>query len=296
MGKGVVELPGKATAAVGAGLTGVGVFLSLVALKSLYGSLNDIKGAYQELCSGLEGEREQFIKLKQAVKELKKLKKLKKPQPVPQSKIDDVEKMLGPYGARLLGVDDAAKATATKLDKLLKSLEAGKFRDAKAQKAAEDAVNEMILKIIDLSQNVSEGRKLLQSAKAKVQDVSSRAKKDSSLFWNLVGGLWKVIDGLMDVGEKTLDEENTATFFENCLDVLKEKIEGEMDARWKKKPSCDAHPLTLSVDRAATGARTRTAARPRLVVNHFLPPSRSLPSPGCRVRWTRYRSYLVRLS
>jgi hypothetical protein len=226
VGKGVVELPGKATAAFGAGLTGAGVFLSLVALKSLYSSVTDIKGAFDEVKGALEGEREQYNKLKKAVTELKKIKK---PNPVPQDKIEDVEKLLGPYGARLLGVDSSAKSAATKLDKHLKELEAGKFRKKEAQKAAEDVVHEMILKIIELSKNVEEGRKLLQSAKDKVKDALTRVKKDTSIFWTLAGPLWKVVDGLMDAGEKTLEAENTASFWDNCLEVLKDKIEEEME-------------------------------------------------------------------
>src|SRR5262249_1717444 len=119
-GKGLTELPAKATAAVGAGLTGAGVFLSVVALKGLARSINDVKSAYEEVMGALETEREQYDKLKKAVAEIKKIKK---PNLVPQEKIEDVEKLLGPYGARLLGVDTTAKALATKLDQQLKKLE-----------------------------------------------------------------------------------------------------------------------------------------------------------------------------
>ena len=83
--KGAGEIAGKVGAAVTAGMTGAGVFLSLVAIKSLISSVNDLVSAWGDIRSAFEGERAKFKKLKQAVTELKKLKS---PQPVPKSKVE----------------------------------------------------------------------------------------------------------------------------------------------------------------------------------------------------------------
>jgi hypothetical protein len=172
--KGGLEIGGKVGAAVTAGVTPGGAFLSVVAIKSIINSVNDCNSAVDELQGALEGERSQFLKLREAIKELKKLKK---PDKVPQSKIDAVSNLMGPYGARLLGVDVAAKTSATKLDHLLKDLDKGKFRNKSAQEEVEKKVDSLIHKIIERSKNVAEGRKLLQTAKDKVKDASQRAPR-----------------------------------------------------------------------------------------------------------------------
>ena len=215
------EVGGKIAAATTAGLTGVGAFLSVIAVKSIIASYNDCQGALDELESALEGERSQFIKIRDAVKELKKLKK---PEKVPQSKIDAVANMLGPYGARLLGVDMAAKKSATQLDKLLKDLDKGNFRNKSAQEAVEKKVDGLIHAIIDRSKNVAEGRKLLQSAKDKVTDASKRAQKDPVSFWDVAGYLWKAVDGMLDCGEAVLEKPGYETALETVLGKLNDEL------------------------------------------------------------------------
>lgn len=98
---------GKAAAAV----SGPGLFINVVAIKRLVSSGMDLRGAYDDIISAMERERAQYARLDAA------MKKLKAPKPVPQSEIDAVGAMLGPYGARLLGVDATARAAATRLDK-----------------------------------------------------------------------------------------------------------------------------------------------------------------------------------
>jgi hypothetical protein len=219
--KGGLEIGGKVTAAVTAGLTPGGAFLSVIAIKSLINTVNDLNGATNELLDAIEGERTQFVKLRDAIKELKKLKK---PEKVPQSKIDAVANLMGPYGARLLGVDVAAKKTATKLDTLLNDLEKGKFRNEAAQKEMEDKVDALIKKIIERSKNVNEGRKLLQAAKDKVSDAGKRAVKDPVSFWDVAGYLWKAFDGLTDCGESAMEKP----VYTAVVDTLKSKLQDEL--------------------------------------------------------------------
>lgn len=219
--KGGLEIGGKVTAAVTAGLTPGGAFLSVIAVKSLINTVNDLISATNELESAMEDERTQFVKLRDAVKELKKLKK---PEKVPQSKIDAVASMMGPYGARLLGVDVAAKKTATKLDTLLNDLEKGKFRHEAAQKEMENKVDALIKKIIARSKNVNEGRKLLQAAKDKVNDAGKRAVKDPTSFWDVAGYLWKAVDSLLDIGESAMENP----VFTATVDTLKGKLQDEL--------------------------------------------------------------------
>ena len=219
--KGGFEIGGKVGAAVTAGVTPGGAFLSVVAIKSIINSVNDCNSAVDELQGALEGERSQFLKLREAIKELKKLKK---PDKVPQSKIDAVSNLMGPYGARLLGVDVAAKTSATKLDHLLKDLDKGKFRNKSAQEEVEKKVDSLIHKIIERSKNVAEGRKLLQTAKDKVKDASQRAQKDPVSFWDVAGYLWKAFDGLVDCGEAVLEKPG----YDTVVDTVLAKLNDEM--------------------------------------------------------------------
>jgi len=219
--KGGLEIGGKVGAAVAAGVTPGGAFLSVVAIKSIINTWNDCNGAADELESAMETERAQYVKLREAINEIKKLKK---PQPVPQSKIDAVANLMGPYGARLLGVDVAAKKTAGKLDALLKDLDKGKFRNAGAQTEIENKVDHLIKKIIERSTNVNEGRKLLQAAKDKVADASKRAKKDPISFWDVAGYLWKAFDGLVDAGEAAMEQP----VFSAVIDTVRSKLDDEL--------------------------------------------------------------------
>jgi hypothetical protein len=219
--KGAAEIKVKVTAAIAAGLTGAGVFLSVIALKSIYNSVKDCNAALDELDSAMEDERSQYIKLRDAIKELKKFKK---PDKVPQSKIDAVSNLMGPYGARLLGVDTAAKKTATKLDHLLKELDKGKFRNKSAQEEMEKKVDALIQKIIRRCNNVAEGRKLLQGARDKVNETSKRAQKDPGSFWLTSENLWKTFDFLLDSGEAAME----SPAFKAVQDTLLSKIQDEM--------------------------------------------------------------------
>jgi hypothetical protein len=219
--KGGMEISGKVTAAVTAGVSGAGAFLSVVAIKSLINTVNDLNGATDELLGAMEGERSQFVKLRDAIKEIKKFKK---PDKVPQNKIDAVSMLMGPYGARLLGVDVAAKKTATKLDNLLKDLDKGKFRNQAAQKEIEDKVDALIHKIIERSKNVTEGRKLLQAAKDKVADAGKRALKDPISFWDVAGYLWKAFDGVVDCGEAVLEKPG----YDTVVDTVVAKLNDEL--------------------------------------------------------------------
>jgi len=222
--KGAVELPAKVTA----GIASMG-FLSAVAIKALISSVNDASSAYNEFASARESEREQYKRLDQAVKELKKIKS---PQPVPQSKIDAVEAALGPYGARLLGEDAAAKNLATKLDKLLTDLEKGKFRNKQAQQQSEAAVQGLIDDIQKTSKNIAQGRKLLQVARDKVRDTGKRAQKDPTSFWDVAAGLWKAIDYVMDMAEAAAEESDVKDTLKKALNTLHDKLqEEEIDAK-----------------------------------------------------------------
>jgi len=225
--KGAIELPAKVTA----GIASMG-FLSVIAIKALISSANDAMGAYNEFASARESEREQFKKLDLAVKELKKIKS---PQTVPQSKIDAVEGALGPYGARLLGEDAAAKNLATKLDKLLTDLEKGKFRNKQAQKQAETAVQGLIDKIQETTKNIAKGRTLLQSARDKVRDAGKRAQKDPTSFWDLAAGLWKAVDYVIDMGESAAEGSDVKDALKKALKTLQDKLkEEEVDARMEE--------------------------------------------------------------
>jgi hypothetical protein len=217
--KGAGEISGKVVAAVGAGVTGAGAFLSVIAIKSIITTVNDLMGAADELVAATDDERATFIKLKAAVVELKKIKK---PALIPQAKIDAVSLQLGPYGARLLGVDVAAKKTATKLDKLLGDLEAGKFRNEAAQKKMEQQVDAIIKEIIELSKNVAEGRKLLQAAKDKVNEAAKRVQKPG--FWDYFPSILKIVDGLLDGGETLLEKKS----YKEAFKTLQSKLEDEM--------------------------------------------------------------------
>jgi len=219
--KGGLEAVGKAAAAV----SGPGIFISVVALKSLVSTGMDLKGAYDDIISAMEGERAQYAKLEAAVK---KLKSLKAPKPVPQSDIDAVEGMLGPYGARLLGVDASAKAAATQLDKYLTALEKGKFRDPKAQDVAEKMVAHTIKQIIKLSKNIADGRKLVQSARSKIVEASKRAKADPTSWWDYAPNVWKLFDAVVDMREEAMDVSGLKATFDKCHGVFMDKIEGEM--------------------------------------------------------------------
>ena len=229
--KGGLEISGKVVAAVTAGVSGAGAFLSVVAIKSLINTVNDLNGATDELIAAMEGERSQFIKLREAIKEIKKLKK---PEKVPQSKIDAVSILMGPYGARLLGVDVAAKKSATKLDNLLKDLDKGKFRNQSAQTEIENKVDALIKKIIARSQNVNEGRKLLQAAKDKVNDASKRAQKDPVSFWDVAGYLWKAFDGLMDCGEASLEKPTYDAVVDTVIGKLQDELKDAVIAEKTK--------------------------------------------------------------
>jgi hypothetical protein len=229
--KGALEVPVKVTAAVTAGATGAGAFLSVIAVKSIIASWNDCSSATDELIGAMEEERSQYQRLKGAVNELKKLKK---PAPVPQSKIDTVSNMLGPYGARLLGVDAAAKKTAAKLDRLLNDLEKGKFRHASTQEEMEKKVDAMIKQIIERSKNVTEGRRLLQAAKDKVVDAGKRAQKDPTSFWDYAPSVWKVVDAMLDCGEAVMEKFAWDTVFDTLLGKLNDELkDAEVEARTK---------------------------------------------------------------
>lgn len=205
-----------------------GGFFTVAAIKGVITAVSDMKGALEEVSAALESERSQFDRLNKAVKALKNIKK---PKPVPQSQIDEVRDMLGPYGARLLGLDAAAKKAATKLNNVLKQMDKGKFRNGKPAEAAEELVDSTIKQIIELSKNVAQGRKLLQSAKTKLADVSKRAKDDSSYFWTVVGAVWKVTDAVIDMHESNLSDKVCRDFksyskqaFEKLKDVLKDEL------------------------------------------------------------------------
>jgi hypothetical protein len=215
----------ETVAKVAAAVAGPGVFVSVVAIKSLISSVSDLKDAYGEVVSAMEGERAQYAKLEAAVK---KLKAVKAPKPVDKGDIDAVEAMLGPYGARLLGVDSAAKATASKLDKYLSDMEKGKFRDKQAQATAEKMVDQAIQRIIELSKNLDQGRKLVQSARSKIADASKRAKVAPASWWDYAPSLWKVFDTIVDIREETMDVTGLKATFSKCVEVLQDKLEDEM--------------------------------------------------------------------
>lgn len=217
--KGGLEMVAKVQAAMAGG-----VFLGTVAIKALIASTMDLKAAAGDIVDALEGERTQFVKLQAAVK---RLKSYKAPKPVPQSDIDAVEAMLGPYGARLLGVDSAAKAAAGKLDDYLKEMDKGKFRDKTTLAAAEKIVDETIQRIIELSKNAATGRSLLQSARTKVADASKRAKADPASWWDYVPTLWKVVDGALDIHEEMADAEGWFAKFDKAVEVVRGKLEDE---------------------------------------------------------------------
>ena len=219
--KGGLEISGKIGAAVAAGVTPGGAFLSVVAIKGLINTVNDLNSATDELMDAMEDERTQYIKLRDAIKELKKFKK---PDKVPANKIDAISVLMGPYGARLLGVDVAAKKSATKLDQLLKHLDKGKFRNRAAQTEIENKVDALIGKIIQRSKNVTEGRRLLQAAKDKAADASKRAQKDPVSFWDVAGYLWKALDGLVDCGEAALEKP----VYGAVVDTVAGKLEDEL--------------------------------------------------------------------
>lgn len=215
----------EAFAKVTAAVAGPGIFLGVVAVKSLIASAIDLQGAFGELMSAIEDERAQFAKLEAGVK---KLKSYKAPKPVPQGDIDAVETMLGPYGARLLGADAKAKAVATQLDKYLTDLEKGKFRDEGTQEAAEKVVKKSIKQVIELSQNIDQGRKMVQAARQKVTDCAKRAKANPSSFWDYAPSLWKLFDGVFDMHAESMDVSGWKDTAGKYWEVLQGKLQDEL--------------------------------------------------------------------
>jgi len=139
-----------------------------------------------------------------------------------------VEAMLGPYGARLLGVDASAKDAATRLDKYLTDLDKGKFRDKKAQDVAEKMVEHTIKQIVKLSKNVAAGRKLVQAARSKIADASKRAKADPTSWWDYASNVWKLFDAVVDMREEAMDAAGLKDTFNKCHKVFMDKVKDEL--------------------------------------------------------------------
>jgi len=215
----------EAFAKVTALATPAGVFLSVPALKAILATGNDFWSAAQEFVGAVASERSLYAKLDQAAKELKKFKK---PDPVPLSAVQEIEKQFGPYNTKLLGADEGAKKLAIKLDAMLTALEKGKFRDAAAQKAAEDQVDLTIRSIRKTSKNIIEGRKLMQSARSKVQEAAKRAQADPKSWWDYAATIWKFFDAGVDMRDDSIGAENWESVFKKCFDVFKSKVTDEI--------------------------------------------------------------------
>ena len=216
---------GEAFAKVAAVVAGPGAFIGVVAIKSLVSAGADLKGAYDEIVSAMEGERSQHKKVLDAVKALKAIKA---PKLVPKGDVEKLEAMLGPYGVRMMAVDAAAKQAATTLDKFLTQLDKSKFRDEGAKQQIEKLVDKTIHEIIELSKNANEGRKLLQSARSKIVDVSKRIKEDPKSWWDYTGPLWKAFDYVFDMTESTLETSDLKSAFNACHAVFTDKIKDEL--------------------------------------------------------------------
>ena len=111
----------------------------------------------------------------------------------------------------------------------MSDIEKGKFRKEQAKVAAEEVVDHLIHQIMAYSKNLEEGRKQVQAAKQKIQDVAKRVQKDPTLYWDYVPSLFKVFDYVTDMGEKVLESESLEDGFKKCIEVLKDKLEEERD-------------------------------------------------------------------
>src|SRR5262249_16601976 len=113
-----------------------------------------------------------------------------------KSHVTAAESALAPFGPKILGVENQAKALAVKLDELLARTEKAKFGKKKTKKL-EKTINSMIEQIIKLNEEVKEARSFQQSAKDKIKNAVEGVKKpswDAKFFVSWVLGWYEKIN------------------------------------------------------------------------------------------------------